>query len=74
MKWLDNVPLWVLVAGTAFLGMAPFVPGPHLWEKLMMLASGTLSRPIDIFDLLLHGAFPALLVFRLVRVSRSARQ
>lgn len=74
MKWLDAVPLWLLVAGAVFLGMAPFVPEPHLWEKLKMLAGGTLSRPIDIFDLLLHGAFPVLLIVRLARVSRSARR
>lgn len=74
MKWLDAVPLWLLVAGTAFLGMAPFVPEPHLWEKLKMLSAGVLARPIDIFDLVLHGAFPVLLIVRLVRVARSARR
>lgn len=74
MKWLDAVPLWLLVAGAVFLGMAPFVPEPHLWEKLKMLAGGTLSRPIDIFDLLLHGAFPVLLIVRLVHVAQSARR
>jgi hypothetical protein len=74
MKWLDAVPLWLLVAGAVFLGMAPFVPEPHLWEKLKMLAGGTLSRSLDIFDLLLHGAFPVLLIIRLVRVARSARR
>jgi hypothetical protein len=46
---------------TALLGLAPFVPEPHLLEKLRMLAQGALSRPIDIFDLLMHGA-PALLL------------
>jgi hypothetical protein len=25
------------------LGLAPFFPEPHIWEKLKMLASGTLS-------------------------------
>jgi hypothetical protein len=30
-------------------------------EKLRMLANGQLIRPLDIFDLLLHGA-PVLLV------------
>ncbi len=74
MKWLDAIPLWLLVAGAVFLGMAPFVPEPHLWEKLKMLAGGTLSRPLDIFDLLLHGAFPVLLIIRLVRVARTARR
>lgn len=38
------------------LGLSPFFPEPHLWEKLKMLAAGTLTRPIDIFDLLFHAA------------------
>jgi len=37
------------------LGLAPFFPEPHIWEKLKMLASGTLVKPIDIFDLLMHA-------------------
>lgn len=74
MKWLDAIPLWVFVTGAVFLGLAPFTPEPHLWEKLKMLADGALSRPIDIFDLFLHGAFPVLLTIRLVRVARAARQ
>lgn len=74
MKWLDAIPLWVLVTGAVFLGLAPFTPEPHLWGKLKMLADGALSRPVDIFDLFLHGAFPVLLTIRLVRVARAARQ
>lgn len=52
MAWLDRIPLWILVVIALTLGLAPFVPEPHVWEKLKMLAAGTLSRPIDIFDLL----------------------
>ncbi|WP_245216518.1 RND transporter [Sagittula salina] len=37
------------------LGLAPVIPEPHVWEKLKMLAAGDLTRPMDIFDLLLHG-------------------
>jgi hypothetical protein len=37
------------------LGLAPYAP-PHLLEKLQLLARGQLRRPIDWFDLLLHGA------------------
>ena len=55
------MPVWVLVILCLTLGLAPFVPEPHIWEKLKMLAAGTLTRPIDIFDLLLH-AFPFLLL------------
>jgi hypothetical protein len=44
MKWLDSIPLWALVAGTVFLGLAPFAPEPHLWEKLKMLVSGSARK------------------------------
>ena len=70
MAWLDRIPLWILVAIALTLGLAPFVPEPHLWEKLKMLAGGTLSRPIDIFDLLYHGAPWVLLALKLVRMQR----
>jgi len=52
---LDRLPLWLLALLCLTLGLAPFVPEPHIWEKLKMLAAGTLVRPIDILDLLMHG-------------------
>jgi hypothetical protein len=71
------MPLPLLIAGALLLGGAPFVPEPHLVEKLRLLFQGQLVRPIDIFDLALHGFFPLLLVVRLVRlatgVGRGAR-
>jgi len=70
MAWLDRIPLWILVAVALTLGLAPFVPEPHVWEKLKMLAAGTLTRPIDIFDLLYHGAPWVLLALKLVRMSQ----
>ena len=53
-----------------FLGLAPFAPEPHLWEKLKMLAGGTLSRPIDILDLLYHGVPVLLLALKLALMAR----
>jgi len=70
MAWLDRIPLWILVAVALTLGLAPFVPEPHVWEKLKMLAAGTLSRPIDIFDLLYHGVPWVLLALKLVRMAQ----
>ena len=70
MTLLDRIPVWILVAVALTLGLAPFVPEPHVWEKLKMLAAGTLSRPIDIFDLLYHGAPWLLLVLKLARLTR----
>lgn len=67
LDWLDKIPLAYLVIGALFLGLAPFVPEPHLVEKLRMLSQGTLTRPIDIFDLIMHLTLPVLLAIRLVR-------
>jgi hypothetical protein len=67
MKWLDRLPLSLVVIAVLTLGLAPFLPEPHVWEKLRMLAAGTLSRPIDIFDLVLHGTPWVLLAVKLAR-------
>jgi hypothetical protein len=70
MAWLDRIPLAILVPLALLLGLAPFVPEPHLWEKLKMLAAGSLVRPIDIFDLAYHAAPVLLLALKLVRMAR----
>ena len=70
LNWLDRVPLSFLLLIALLLGLAPFMPEPHLWEKLKMLAAGTLTRPIDIFDLILHGVPLLLLVLKLLRLRR----
>jgi len=64
MNWLDKIPFSILILISLTLGLAPFTPEPHVWEKLKLLASGDLSRPIDIFDLVLHGSAPALLALK----------
>jgi hypothetical protein len=74
MSWLDEIPLLGLVFAALLLGLAPFVPEPHLWEKLKMLAAGELVRPLDIFDLVLHGAPIVLLSIRLVRMRLAGDQ
>ncbi len=61
MSTLDSIPFSLAIIAALTLGLAPFFPEPHLIEKLRMLAAGTLVRPIDIFDLVLHAA-PWLLV------------
>jgi hypothetical protein len=66
MKWLDRIPLTVLLPLAVVMALMPFVPEPHLWEKLKMLAAGTLVKPIDIFDLFLHGTPLLLLVLKLL--------
>lgn len=70
MRWLDRLPLSTLAIAALLLGLAPFFPEPHLWEKLKMLFAGALSRPIDIFDLIMHGAPSLLLLLKLARMAR----
>mgnify|MGYP001110638574 CR=1 FL=1 len=67
LDWLDQIPMAPLAMVALMLGLAPFFPEPHLWEKLKMLADGSLSRPIDIFDLIMHATPALLLVVKLVR-------
>ena len=67
MTWLDRFPLKWLVVVALWLGVAPILPEPHLIEKIRLLSQGTLTRPIDIFDLLLHTVPLALLALRLWR-------
>ena len=69
MAFLDQIPLQYLILAALTLGLAPFVPEPHLVEKIRMLFQGTLTRPIDVFDLLLHALPWALLALRLARMA-----
>lgn len=69
MTFLDQIPLSILILAALTLGLAPFFPEPHLWEKLRMLAAGNLRRPVDIFDLVMHAAPWALLLAKLARIA-----
>lgn len=69
MKLLDNIPLIPLLLIAIVMGLAPFQPEPHLLEKLRMLADGSLSKPIDIFDLAIHGLPALLLLAKLLRMA-----
>lgn len=68
MNWIDAIPISVLLPIALLIGLAPFFPEPHLWEKLKLLAAGQLHKPIDIFDLFWHAAPIALLALKLIRL------
>ena len=67
MQFLDRISWSIVLIAALTLGLAPFTPEPHLWEKLKMLAAGELTRGIDIFDMLMHGAPWLLLILKGVR-------
>jgi hypothetical protein len=53
---------------------APFVPEPHLVEKARMLTNGTLTQPLDLFDVVWHLFPAALLVWKTVLWRRDRAQ
>lgn len=67
MKFLDKIPFRTTIIMTIFLGLAPFWPEPHLWEKLKMLVAGDLVKPIDIFDMFFHMAPGLVLLAKIYR-------
>lgn len=72
LAFLDQISWPLLIVAALTLGLAPFHPEPHIWEKLKMLAAGTLVRPIDILDFLLHAAPWVLLAAKGVRSATAA--
>ncbi len=73
MSLLDRIPWTAALVMSLTLGLAPFTPEPHVVEKLRMLAQGALARPIDAFDLVMHGAPWLLLIAKLVRLAVQRR-
>ena len=69
MKWIDKLPLLPLIVVAVFFAIVPLTGTPHLAEKINMLIDGTLSRPIDIFDLFMHATPSVILLIRLARMA-----
>lgn len=67
-KWL--MPLLASLG----LGLAPFVPEPHLWGKLKWLFGGAVGmQAMDYFDLLLHGSPWIWLIYTLISERRKTK-
>jgi len=64
---LDKIPYGLLILITIFMLLAPFRPMPHVLEKLLMLKNGSLTRPIDIFDLCYHLLPLVILMFKIYK-------
>ena len=69
LNLFDQLPLSLFIIAALAIGLAPFFPEPHLVEKLRMAFTGTLVKPVDIFDLVMHAAPVALLVAKLARMA-----
>ncbi len=64
-NFMDKLSWTIIFILCLTLGLAPFKP-PHIFEKLIMLSQGRLTRAIDWFDLILHSIPWILLVLKLI--------
>jgi hypothetical protein len=67
LSFLDKIPYSILIIVAILMLLAPFRPMPHVVEKLIMLKSGNLTRPIDIFDLFYHLIPTILVILKMMR-------
>ena len=63
--FIDRLGWDLLIIACLTIGLAPYRP-PHIWEKLVMLSRGSLRRPLDWFDLFLHGTPWILLLLKIL--------
>lgn len=67
--------LLLFLGASLTLGLAPFLPEPHLWQKLSWLASGGKGMVwYDYFDLILHASPWILLGLALLGKLQPRRQ
>jgi hypothetical protein len=71
MRWIDRIPLALLILLAVWMAVAPIHPEPHLVEKSRMLFQGNLTKPLDIFDLLYHLVPMSLLAVRVWRLLKA---
>jgi hypothetical protein len=66
-EYINNWKLWLIASLT--LGLAPFVPEPHLFGKIQWIMGGAKGMQLlDWFDFIQHG-FPFILLARALIVT-----
>ena len=66
---MKNNNLVLALIATLSLGLAPFVPEPHFFGKVRWVLGGANGmKPMDWFDLVMHGAPWVWLAFEIVKL------
>jgi hypothetical protein len=69
---MKNSNILLALLATLTLGLAPFTPEPHFFGKIRWVLGGAEGmKPMDWFDLLMHGAPWVWLVFESVKLIKS---
>jgi hypothetical protein len=69
MNWIEKTPLWLFAFAAIAFALVP-IGQSHFVEKWSMLFNGTLRRPLDWFDLVMHTTPTVLLILKLVVMVR----
>lgn len=72
LKKIDSIPWQATIIFCLTLGLAPFAP-PHIYEKLQMLFTGTLVKPVDWFDFCFHGLPWGIFIIKLLLHFKKAK-
>ncbi|TKB09322.1 RND transporter [Desulforhopalus sp. IMCC35007] len=65
-QYICKIPWSVVLIACATLGLAPYSPEPHLFEKTTLLLRAELRSPLDIFDFLMHLSPFILLLLKII--------
>jgi hypothetical protein len=63
---MKQIPYRMLVPLAVLMAILPLGAQPHLIEKVGMLRAGTLTRLLDILDLLMHGGLLGVLALKAI--------
>ena len=66
--------LGLAIMASLTLGLAPFVPHPHIWKQIQNLWYGRTMLMMDWLDLLMHGAPWIALIVILVSMGLEKRK
>ncbi len=67
--FIKGLPYPILIIMSIFMALMPFQPEPHLVQKFDMLMSGSLTKPLDMFDVVWH-LLPVILLVTKFIISR----
>lgn len=66
---MKNNNILIALIATLTLGLAPFTPEPHFFGKIRWVLGGANGmKPMDWFDLVMHGAPWVWLVFEIIKL------
>ncbi len=66
--------LQLAIMSSLTLGLAPFVPEPHIWKQFQNLRLGRPMAMMDWVDVVMHGAPWVFLIVVLVSMAREKKR